>query len=177
MFIGLVAICCLSIPELSASTGWAIGVLMLIETFLYDIMVRPVCVSASPISLSILQKQSLSERLIRRYCSLVFAEPVLIQKLSQYSLVAEMPSTRLRIKTVVLSRTTYNLIGILIGFLQPRFMNPTAWNWGAKTTYFWAGFNLMGLIWTYFRLPEPKGYVISKATLLCIQEFDANFQA
>ena len=74
-----------------------------------------------------------------------------------YSLVAELPSTRLRIKTVVLSRTVYQVAGIIIGLLQPRFMNPTAWNWGAKTAFFWSGANLIGLCWTYFRLPEPKG--------------------
>jgi len=80
--------------------------------------------------------------------------------------VAEIPSTRLRIKTVVISRTLYNLAGIVIGLLQPRFMNPTAWNWGAKTSLFWAGFNLMGLIWTFFRLPEPRGYVTYISSLI-----------
>lgn len=74
-----------------------------------------------------------------------------------YSLVAELPSTRLRIKTVVLARAAYICAGIVVGLLQPRFMNPTAWNWGAKTSFFWAGTNILGLIWTYFRLPEPKG--------------------
>lgn len=73
-----------------------------------------------------------------------------------YSLVAELPSTRLRIKTVVLSRNVYNCMGIVIGTLQPRMMNPTAWNWRGKTCFFWGGLNLLGLIWTYFRLPEPK---------------------
>jgi hypothetical protein len=73
-----------------------------------------------------------------------------------YSLVAELPSTRLRIKTVVLARNVYNVFGIVIGTLQPRFMNPTAWNWRGKTAFFWGGLNLLGIIWTYFRLPEPK---------------------
>lgn len=77
-----------------------------------------------------------------------------------YSLVAELPSTRLRIKTVGLARAVYVITGIAIGLLQPRFMNPTAWNWGGKTAFFWAGCNLIGLVWTYFRLPEPKGYVL-----------------
>ena len=74
-----------------------------------------------------------------------------------YSLVAELPSTRLRIKTVVLSRNVYNVMGIVIGTLQPHFLNPTGWNWRGKTCFFWGGLNLLGLIWTYFRLPEPKG--------------------
>jgi len=83
-----------------------------------------------------------------------------------YSLVAELPSTRLRIKTVVLARNVYNVCGIIIGTLQPRFMNPTAWNWGGKTAFFWAGANLLGLVWTYFRLPEPKGLTYADLDVL-----------
>lgn len=83
-----------------------------------------------------------------------------------YSLVAELPSTRLRIKTVVLSRNVYNVAGIIIGVLQPRFMNQTAWNWGGKTAFFWGGLNLLGLIWTYFRLPEPKGLTYADLDIL-----------
>lgn len=116
MFIILMIIGGLGVPELSTSVGWASGALILVLTFLYDFTVGPVC----------------------------------------YSLVAELPSTRLRIKTVVLSRNVYNCMGIVIGTLQPRMMNPTAWNWRGKTCFFWGGLNLLGLIWTYFRLPEPK---------------------
>ena len=83
-----------------------------------------------------------------------------------YSLVAELPSTRLRIKTVVLSRNVYNVCGIIINTLQPRFMNPTAWNWRGKTAFFWAGANLLGLVWTYFRLPEPKGLTYADLDVL-----------
>jgi SP family general alpha glucoside:H+ symporter-like MFS transporter len=83
-----------------------------------------------------------------------------------YSLVAELPSTRLRIKTVVLSRNVYNVAGIVIGTLQPRFMNPTAWNWRGKTAFFWGGMNLLGIIWTYFRLPEPKGLTFADLDVL-----------
>ena len=74
-----------------------------------------------------------------------------------YSLVAEMGSTRLRSKTVVLARNLYNLGGVVVGILNPYMLNPTAWNWGPKSGYLWAGTGLCGLVWTYFRLPEPKG--------------------
>ena len=126
MFVILIVIGGLGIPAISSSTGWATGALLLVLTFVYDITVGPVC----------------------------------------YSLVAELPSTRLRIKTVVLSRNVYNgkfckwclasdfmtdihnvVCGIIAGSLQPRFMNPTAWNWQGKTAFFWAGANLLGLIW------------------------------
>lgn len=83
-----------------------------------------------------------------------------------YSLVAELPSTRLRIKTVVLSRNVYNVFGIIIGVIQPRFMNPTALNWKGKTAFFWGGLNLLGLVWTYFRLPEPKGLTYAELDIL-----------
>lgn len=84
-----------------------------------------------------------------------------------YSLVAELPSTRLRIKTVVLARNVYNIGGIIINTLQPRFMNSdTGWGWRGKTAFFWAGANLIGLVWTYFRLPEPKVCVLCTPNLL-----------
>lgn len=56
-----------------------------------------------------------------------------------YSLVAELSSTRLRNKTVVLARNCFNITGIIANTLTPRMLNPGAWNWGAKTALFWAG--------------------------------------
>jgi hypothetical protein len=117
---------------LAAGTGWAIGALIPVLTFIYDLTVGPVC----------------------------------------YSLVAELPSTRLRIKTVVLARNVYQIAGMVIGVLQPRFMNPTAWNWGGKTAFFWGGVNLFGLVWTYFAFrsqrasPTPIWMFCSRTTLV-----------
>jgi SP family general alpha glucoside:H+ symporter-like MFS transporter len=45
-----------------------------------------------------------------------------------YSLVAELASTRLRQKTVVLARNWYNIGSIINNVLTPRMLNPTAWN-------------------------------------------------
>jgi SP family general alpha glucoside:H+ symporter-like MFS transporter len=44
-----------------------------------------------------------------------------------YALVAEMPSTRLRQKTVVLARNFYNLASIVGNVITPRMLNPSAW--------------------------------------------------
>jgi SP family general alpha glucoside:H+ symporter-like MFS transporter len=63
----------------------------------------------------------------------------------------------LHIKTVVLSRNLYNIGGIFINIVQQRILNPTTWNWGAKTALFWAGFCAHGTVWTFIRLPEPNG--------------------
>ena len=74
-----------------------------------------------------------------------------------YCLVAEIPSTRLRIETVVLARNTYNVASIIANFLNPPILNPTAWNLRGKGGFVWCGFCLLELVYMFFRLPEPKG--------------------
>lgn len=83
-----------------------------------------------------------------------------------YSIVAEIGSTRLRSKTVVLARGFYNLAGILINIIQPRMLNPDAWDLGAKSAYVWMGTGSLFLVWTIFRLPEPKGRTYGELDIL-----------
>lgn len=82
-----------------------------------------------------------------------------------YSLVAEMSSTRLRPKTVVLARIAYNIFGIVNGiivpksesrFLLPRdersadarhsVLNPEAWDWAALSGFFWCAPRFPGFL-------------------------------
>jgi SP family general alpha glucoside:H+ symporter-like MFS transporter len=74
-----------------------------------------------------------------------------------YVLVAEIPSTRLRVKTVIIARTAYNLAGILINWMTPRMLSPMAWNWKGKSCFFFAGTTALCFIWCYWRLPETFG--------------------
>lgn len=83
-----------------------------------------------------------------------------------YSLVAEIGSTRLRSKTVVLARNLYNIGGVIVGILNPYMLNTTAWNLGPKSGYVWAATGLCGLAWSWFRLPEPKGRSYGELDLL-----------
>lgn len=83
-----------------------------------------------------------------------------------YSLVAEIPSSRLRVKTVVLARVAYNLVGIVSNVLMPKMLNPTAWNWKGKTCLLWAGTCALCWLWCYWRLPEPKGLTYLELDLL-----------
>ncbi|KAF4974604.1 hypothetical protein FZEAL_8531 [Fusarium zealandicum] len=83
-----------------------------------------------------------------------------------YSLVAELTSTRLRTKSVVLARNLYNISGIATNIMTPRMLNPSAWNWGAKSGFFWAGTCFLCAVWTYFRLPEPKGRTYAELDIL-----------
>ncbi|KAM5388014.1 hypothetical protein ACJA88_001274 [Fusarium oxysporum] len=83
-----------------------------------------------------------------------------------FCIVAEIPSTRLRAKTVVVARCLYNVSGLVCNILTPRMINPTAWGWGAKASCFWAGITLCCLVWMFFRLPEPNGRTYGELDIL-----------
>ncbi|KAG5995023.1 hypothetical protein E4U43_003121 [Claviceps pusilla] len=83
-----------------------------------------------------------------------------------YSLVSELTSTRLRTKSVILARNAYNIVGIITNIITPRMLNPSAWNWGAKAGFFWAATCFLCALWTYFRLPEPKGRTYGELDIL-----------
>ncbi|KAG9698244.1 general substrate transporter, partial [Aureobasidium melanogenum] len=73
-----------------------------------------------------------------------------------YCLVTELPSARLRIKTVVLARIAYNLAALGANFLNPPILNPLAWNLRGKGAFVWVGFCALTFVWSFFRLPETK---------------------
>ncbi|KAH8712212.1 general substrate transporter [Phaeosphaeriaceae sp. PMI808] len=83
-----------------------------------------------------------------------------------YSLVAELSSRRLQIKTVVLGRNLYNVIGIITSVLTPYMLNPGAWNWGNFAGFFWAASCFLSIIYTFFRMPEPKDRSFAELDLL-----------
>lgn len=83
-----------------------------------------------------------------------------------YTIVAEMSSTRLRIKTVVLARNVYNITGIAFNELNAPVLNPTAWNLRGKGGFIWCGFCFLSFVWAYFRLPEGKGFFAEELDIL-----------
>ena len=95
----------------------AVGSMLLVYTFVYDLTIGPMC----------------------------------------YCIVGEMPSSKLRAKTVMLARNLYNIAGIIVAIVTPYMLNPTQWNWKAKSAFLWAGFAILSAIWVYFELPETKG--------------------
>ncbi|CZR67483.1 probable transporter (major facilitator superfamily) [Phialocephala subalpina] len=124
MIIGLTAIA----PASNLGSRWAIGSMLLIFTFIYDLTVGPVC----------------------------------------YALVAEVSSTRLKAKTIVLARNFYNVGGIVVNILTTYQLTPkpNGWGWGAKSAFFWAGSCALCIVWIYFRLPEPKGRTYGEMDVL-----------
>lgn len=83
-----------------------------------------------------------------------------------YSLVAELSTRRLQIKTIVLGRNLYNIVGIVCSVLTPYMLNPGEWNWANYTGFFWAGICFLCIIYTYFRIPEPRGRTFAELDLL-----------
>jgi MFS transporter, SP family, general alpha glucoside:H+ symporter len=83
-----------------------------------------------------------------------------------YCIVAEVPSTRLRVKTVVLARVSYNLCVLITNPLQTRMLNPLDWNWRGKSCFFWAGACVLCLVYCYFRLPETRGLTYLEMDIL-----------
>ncbi|KAL4943293.1 hypothetical protein BDV06DRAFT_190159 [Aspergillus oleicola] len=83
-----------------------------------------------------------------------------------YSLVAEISTRRLQIKTVVLGRISYNIVAIICGVLTPYMVNPTAWDWGNFAGLFWGGICFLCIIYTFFRVPEPSGRTFAELDVL-----------
>ncbi|RDW82171.1 hypothetical protein BP6252_03283 [Coleophoma cylindrospora] len=73
-----------------------------------------------------------------------------------WALPAEVGSTRLRQKTVVLARNAYYLASVIARTLEPYFLNPLKWNIKGFTGFVWGSTGLLTFIWAYFRLPETK---------------------
>ncbi|KAH8650184.1 general substrate transporter [Xylariales sp. PMI_506] len=83
-----------------------------------------------------------------------------------YCIFSEIPSNRLRIKTVVLARASYNTAVFVNNAVMPNMVGENSWNWGAKGGFFWAGIDFLFLTWTWFRLPESKGLAYAELDLL-----------
>ncbi|KAJ5112508.1 hypothetical protein N7532_000553 [Penicillium argentinense] len=90
-----------------------------------------------------------------------------------YSIVAELSTRRLQIKTVVLGRCLYNIVAIVCGVLTPYMLNPGAWNWGNYAGFFWGGICFLCIIYTYFRVPEPMGRSFAELDMLFEQKTSA----
>ncbi len=51
---------------------------------------------------------------------------------------------------------SYYIAQIVTNVINPHLVNPTAGDWKGKTGFFWGGWSLAFLVWTYCRCPELK---------------------
>ncbi|KUJ08799.1 sugar transporter-like protein [Mollisia scopiformis] len=90
-----------------------------------------------------------------------------------YSIISETSSTRLRPLSVVLARTTYQIVNVVSQVLEPYMMNPTAWNLLGKTGFVWGSTAFVMVVWSYFRLPEMKGRTYEELDILFTNKVSA----
>jgi SP family general alpha glucoside:H+ symporter-like MFS transporter len=90
-----------------------------------------------------------------------------------WALPAEMGSTRLRQKTIVLARNSYYVVSVISNVLQPYFMNPTEWNLRGYTGFIWGSTAFMVFVWGYFRLPETRGRTFEELDILFAEKVSA----
>ncbi|KAJ8118497.1 hypothetical protein OPT61_g536 [Boeremia exigua] len=83
-----------------------------------------------------------------------------------YAVISTSSSTRLRSKSVCLSRIAYYIAQIICNVINPYMLNPTAGDWKGKTGFFWGGCAFIFFIWTFFRLPETKGRSFEELDIL-----------
>jgi SP family general alpha glucoside:H+ symporter-like MFS transporter len=138
---------CLKASE--AGTQWALGSLIILLAVVFDSTLGPVSLLSSRMS----PPSSLSNQSVDTYLS---QDSHVNNYGSQvcYTLVAEIPSTRLRVRTTVIARISYNFVGLATNTITPKMLNPSAWNWKGKTGFFWAGATGLTLLWCWFRLVD-----------------------
>ncbi|KAH8798619.1 general substrate transporter [Xylogone sp. PMI_703] len=90
-----------------------------------------------------------------------------------YAIIGEISSTRLRNKSISLSRSSYYIGQIICNVINPYMLNPTEGDWKGKTGFFWGGCAFVFLLWTWFRLPESKNRTFEELDLLFAQKVKA----
>lgn len=83
-----------------------------------------------------------------------------------YALVSEIPSSLLRSKSVVIARFCYTALNIAANVITPFQLNPLGWGWSAKSGFWWCGSCVLGWVFTYFCVPEPKDRSVAELDLL-----------
>lgn len=90
-----------------------------------------------------------------------------------YTIVGEMPASRLRAQSIVIGRFFYVANSIVANELNPYMINTTAWDWRAKSGFFWVGAGLICLLWAFLRLPETAGLSFAELDILFANKVSA----
>ena len=91
-------------------------------------------------------------------CIIIFAFSFLLTiGPSSFALYAEVPSSRLRSRTIGLGVLVQNLFGIVLNIVIPLLISPDAANLKGKIGFIFGGTAFASFIWLWFRVPETKG--------------------
>ncbi len=90
-----------------------------------------------------------------------------------WALGTEIPSQRLRSQTVGTASGLNFIVGWLVAFFTPYFINPDHLGWGPKYGYIWGGSNLILAVWAFLFVPETKGRSLEQLDELFEKGVDA----
>ena len=90
-----------------------------------------------------------------------------------FSLASEMSSTRLRAKTIGISRNLFHVWSIVNSVIYPYMLNQSEGNWKGKVGFFQVGIIAVAFTWAYFRLPEPAGRTYEELGIMFIRKVKA----
>lgn len=90
-----------------------------------------------------------------------------------YVLIAELPNTRLRGKTLGIACFVPHVLSISITAGLPYAMGTTEANWGSKTGFLFAGLGAILVVWAFFHLPESKGRTFEELDILFNRKISA----
>ncbi|OCF40903.1 hypothetical protein I317_05261 [Kwoniella heveanensis CBS 569] len=83
-----------------------------------------------------------------------------------YSIVGELPASRLRSRAIVMGRAVYVVCAIIAQQINTRMVAADGWNLKAKSGYFWFACNCVCFLWAFFRLPETSGRSFGELDIL-----------
>lgn len=90
-----------------------------------------------------------------------------------YVLIAEVPNTQIRGKTLGIACFVPHILSISITAGLPYAMSPTEANWGAKTGFLFAALSTLVVLWAFLYLPETKGRTFEELDVLFDQRVPA----
>lgn len=71
-----------------------------------------------------------------------------------YTIIAEIPTGKLRSKTIALSLTCQQILYTIQSFVLPYIFNPDKANLGAKTSFIYGGLSVLSCVYLFFFQPE-----------------------
>ncbi|KAL3468062.1 major facilitator superfamily domain-containing protein [Aspergillus heterothallicus] len=76
---------------------------------------------------------------------------------ADYTILAEVSTSRLRVKTIAIGLTLQNALYTMWSFVLPYLFNPDKANLGAKVTFIFGGLSVICLVYLWFYQPETAG--------------------
>ncbi|KAJ9605866.1 hypothetical protein H2200_009715 [Cladophialophora chaetospira] len=73
-----------------------------------------------------------------------------------YTILTEVPSAKLRSKTVGIAIAVDACCGIVTSTVNPYLINPGEANLAGKSNFVWGSLSIISFLWCFFRLPETK---------------------